>query len=245
MDQYYVQALPISSVALASAITSLARVHLLKIILFANENPKAIPLYTDTDRIFCLHHEGLSDKEYILNPGAKIGEMKSELAKGDSIETFVSLGAKVYGYKTIKGELKLCCKGIHQSSSSVEILNVDTLKEEILSSVKKSRKELANQQPDNAKTNGISIRQTQFTRTMVPEPSVGIREIDKKITITLKKRVHIFQLEDDLVESIIGYKANEHVNKMFQFYSLPYGWSSQLLKLVAEKFSSIMNNTAC
>ena len=228
-------ALPISSVALASAITSMARIHLLKIILYANKNPKAIPLYTDTDCLFCLHHDTLKDKEFILNPGVHIGEMKNELSRGDTIKTFVSLGAKVYGYETLKGDIKLCCKGIHQSAQSENVLNVNTLERELLSTISNKQGGING----GEQRNGISIKQTQFTRSMIPEPSVGIRDIDKNIKITLTKRGHIFNLNDDLVEEIIGYKAHQHVNKNFQFYSLPYGWSSQLLKKVAEKFKYI------
>ena len=102
-------ALPISSVALASAITSMARIHLLKIILYANSKENVIPLYSDTDCLISLHPKSpnVVDEAFIMNPGMKIGQMKRELSKGEYIETFVSLGAKVYGYETNQGVLKL------------------------------------------------------------------------------------------------------------------------------------------
>ena len=63
--------------------------------------------------------------------------------------------------------------------------------------------------------------------------------MDKKVNVTLNKRVHIFNLNEQTVEHILGYSANDHINPMFKFYSLPYGWSEELLKQVAQKFEQI------
>ena len=231
-------ALPISSVALASAITSMARIHLLKIILHANEKPNVIPLYSDTDCLISLHPKSMRDEDFIMNPGMKIGQMKRELAKNEYIETFVSLGAKVYGYKTNQGQLKLCCKGIHQSSKSYDILNVETLEKQLLSRVN-ARSRLDDQDDQDDQDEPITVQQVQFTRKIVPTPTLGLREMDKKVNVTLNKRVHIFNLNEQTVENILGYKANDHINPMFKFYSLPYGWSEELLKQVAQKFEQI------
>ena len=240
IDLEQTPALPVSSVGLASAITSMARLHLLKAILHANKQSNVIPLYTDTDCIFTLHRKTIDENDFILDPGMKIGQMKRELGSDDFIESFVCLGAKVYGYQTERGETKICCKGIQQSTKSEKKLNVKTMETYLQNRIAMANKgidgtqSMQHQQP-------IVINQTQFTRKMLPEPSIGQRSFDKKVNVTLNKRVFIFNLHDHVVEGILGYKANAHKNPMFRYYSLPFGWNQDLLKHVAEKFDNIMN----
>ena len=134
----------------------------------------------------------------------------------------------------------------------MEKLNVNSLKQQLLARVSSQQQQPQQQHNDNDTSPpppppppppplSLVVKQTQFTRKIVPEPTLGIREMEKRVNITLSKRVHIFNLKHHVVENILGHNANDHINPMFKFYSLPYGWSEELLKQVAKKFEQIMH----
>ena len=84
-------------------------------------------LYYDTDSVIYARKEGQPQ----IETGDFLGEMTDEL-DGDTIQEFVSGGAKNYGYQTVGG--KFCCKvrGFTLNVRGRERLNYNSMKEHIL-----------------------------------------------------------------------------------------------------------------
>ena len=84
-------------------------------------------LYYDTDSVI---YAWRPDQHFIPT-GDFLGEMTDEL-DGDTIEEFVSGGAKNYGYRTVGG--KFCCKvrGFTLNVRGRAVLNYDSMKDHIL-----------------------------------------------------------------------------------------------------------------
>ena len=87
-------------------------------------------LYYDTDSVIYSWKEG----ENWIPTGDFLGEMTDEL-DGDTIEEFVSGGAKNYGYRTVGG--KVCCKvrGFTLNVRGRAALNYDSMKEHIMNTL--------------------------------------------------------------------------------------------------------------
>ena len=84
-------------------------------------------LYYDTDSVIYSWKEGQPQ----IPTGDFLGDMTDEL-DGDTIQEFVSGGAKNYGYETVGG--KFCCKvrGFTLNVRGREVLNYHTMKQQIL-----------------------------------------------------------------------------------------------------------------
>ena len=87
-------------------------------------------LYYDTDSVIYAWRPGQPQ----IETGDFLGEMTDEL-DGDTIEEFVSGGAKNYGYRTVGG--KFCCKvrGFTLNVRGRERLNYESMKNHILSTL--------------------------------------------------------------------------------------------------------------
>lgn len=104
--------------------------------IFYDKLPRLFPegyelLYTDTDSFIVevTHPEGWTPKDIFdhirrVDPdflGSKGGQLKSETGEDDLIEEGVFLRAKVYAYKTIKGNICKHAKGVHQSAQETQL----------------------------------------------------------------------------------------------------------------------------
>ena len=87
-------------------------------------------LYYDTDSVIYTWKEGQPP----IETGDFLGEMTDEL-DGDTIEEFVSGGAKNYGYRTVGG--KFCCKvrGFTLNVRGRAVLNYESMKDHILATL--------------------------------------------------------------------------------------------------------------
>ena len=87
-------------------------------------------LYYDTDSVIYAWRPGQPQ----IETGDFLGEMTDEL-DGDTIEEFVSGGAKNYGYRTVGG--KYCCKvrGFTLNVRGREVLNYNSMKDHILTTL--------------------------------------------------------------------------------------------------------------
>ena len=84
-------------------------------------------LYYDTDSVIYRWKSGQCE----IETGDFLGEMTDEL-DGDHIIEFVSGGAKNYGYQTSGGKFECKVRGFTLNVSGREVLNYQTMKENIL-----------------------------------------------------------------------------------------------------------------
>ena len=71
-------------------------------------------LYHDADSVIYEHFPGAPS----IKIGYMLGDWENELADGDVINSFVSLGPKTYLYETAKGASSINCKGFTLNSAN-------------------------------------------------------------------------------------------------------------------------------
>jgi len=112
-------------------VTAGARIHLYGFLDKLQE--KAI--YTDTDSVIFIQPRNKPD---LIESGDNLGQMQSELKRGEIIVEVVCVDPKIYEYKTYNwttGESKTVCKvrGITLNYSASQLVNFAKIKDMILS----------------------------------------------------------------------------------------------------------------
>jgi len=87
-------------------------------------------LYYDTDSVIYKWAPGLPS----IPTGDFLGDMTDEL-EGDTIQEFVSGGAKNYGYRTLGGKVECKVRGFTLNVRGAQVLNYRTMKQNILAEV--------------------------------------------------------------------------------------------------------------
>jgi len=113
-------------------VTAGARIHLYGFLYKLRE--KAI--YTDTDSVIFIQ-PGPGSEPTLIKTGDNLGQMQSELKKGEIIVEVVCAGPKIYAYKTVNsatGESKIVCKvrGIMLNYHASQLVNFAKIKDTIL-----------------------------------------------------------------------------------------------------------------
>ena len=121
-----------TNVAIASFVTSYARLHLYKQLeKVVNVAPERL-LYFDTDSIIFVQRQG----EQILKLGNYLGDLTNELEEygaGAYIRRFVSGGPKNYGFEVVKPDgctvVKIKAKGIRVDAQVLNVLTLEKMTE--------------------------------------------------------------------------------------------------------------------
>ena len=110
-------------------VTAGARIHLYSYLDRLQERA----IYCDTDSVIYIQPK---DEPSLIEPGAKLGDMSSELRPSESISEFVSGGPKNYAYKIVTegGEVKTVCKvrGITLNYNASKLVNFESIRDMIL-----------------------------------------------------------------------------------------------------------------
>lgn len=116
-----------TNLAVASFVTSYARLRLLKLINRIEEIRPYSVLYFDTDSVIYLKHK---DDECIQT-GYYLGDLTSEIPSDKKCNLFVSLGPKSYGYQLIDGngviESIIKIKGLKLHAAALDVINIKEL----------------------------------------------------------------------------------------------------------------------
>ena len=160
---------PKTNIFIACFTTCWAR---LKLYSYLHKLQKQV-LYYDTDSVIYAWRPGQPQ----IETGDYLGEMTDEL-DGDTIEEFVSGGAKNYGYRTVGG--KYCCKvrGFTLNVRGREVLNYNSMKDHILST-------LEDEEPADA----IVVRNPNHFKRDQTLKKLKLTVQDKKYRLVFDKRV--------------------------------------------------------
>ena len=115
----FIQPSNFANVVIGNFVTSFARLRLYEML----EQVQERVLYFDTDSL--IYVTGPEDTPLPL--GDYLGDLTSELAPGDSIQTFVSTGPKSYGFQTRQGHTEIKCKGIPLNMTSSQKVNFESM----------------------------------------------------------------------------------------------------------------------
>ena len=193
-----------TSVAIASFVTSYARLKLYsEMEKIENSNPRAV-LYFDTDSIVFVHSPGY----YAPTVGNFLGEMTDEIIEeygvGSHISEFYTTGPKTYAYKvsTPSGDkFKFKAKGITQNIESLDYCNFHTIKEKAVN----------------------KANETQNTTTLIPQMQfrcnskhiVSTQHLKKRFNVTSDKRRVLGN--ETLPYGYVDEDINDFANLMYSY----------------------------
>ena len=130
-------------------------------------------LYYDTDSVIYAWRPGQPQ----IETGDYLGEMTDEL-DGDTIEEFVSGGAKNYGYRTVGGKYVCKVRGFTLNVRGREKLNYTSMKDHILSTLE-----------DEEQAEAIVVRNPNHFHRNQTNKTMKLTIQDKKYRLVFDKRV--------------------------------------------------------
>ena len=149
-DERYVS----SNVFIAMFTTCLARLRLYEVLDAVGESC----LYYDTDSVIYVE----KDNERLTTCGDHLGELTSELAKGEHIIEFVSTGPKSYAYKTSEGTMECKVKGCTLNYRNCGSLNFASMKNMV--TVDKNNEIVTKYPSKITRTKNLNIKSTDMTK---------------------------------------------------------------------------------
>jgi len=111
--------------------TSLARLHLLKILQTTGRNT----LYFDTDSVVFVEKVG----QQTLHTGDLLGQLTDELPQGRFIKLFMSTGPKSYSYRLDNNVTTMKIKGITLNHKNSQVIDFDMMKSVVFDAIEKVR----------------------------------------------------------------------------------------------------------